>query len=561
MRVLGLNGWPGRGHDSAACLLDGGRIVAVAEEERFSRRKHAYGLAPRRAARFCLDRAGFELDDLDAVAFGWDVPMLYHDRRIPWRWSMADVLDELLPRRLFPRANDPELVFVPHHLAHAASVYHFSGDESASVLVLDGQGERESASLLAGRDGKLEVLDTVPVGWSLGYFYDAVGDYVGLGRNQAGKLMGLAAHGTPRADLFSTISVGDTGYRVGAVPGDLRSTENIDDSAETMLAWSRHLEDTLPMPPNFRRAQSTASPPPRDPYDYRDVAATAQDVLERAVFAMTDDLVARTGIPVLHVAGGVGFNASLNGKLLGHPAVRRLFVQPLAGDAGVAIGAAAAVATDAGDVCTPLTSSIGWGAEFDAATIQDVLRNAGVPFTEPADIAEATAGLIARDAVVGWFQGRSEAGPRALGHRSILANPATRATRDRINLTIKHREWWRPLAPSMAAEHASRYVETDVDLPYMIVTRPLVETMRSRLAAVDHQDGTTRPQTVSATDEPLYHRMLGHLHARTGVALTVNTSFNGNEEPVVWTPAEALRTFGRSGLDALAIGPFLVRRG
>lgn len=559
MRVLGLNGWPGRGHDSAACLLVDGRIVAVAEEERFARRKHAYGLAPRQAARFCLDRAGLGLDDVDAVAFGWDVPLLHRDRRLPWARSAADVLAELLPPALFPRARDPELVFVPHHMAHAASVYHFSGDELASVLVLDGQGERESASLLVGRNGKLEVLDTVPVGWSLGYFYDAVGNYIGLGRDQAGKLMGLAAHGTPRADLLGTFTITDTGYEVGAVPPGLRSTENIDDSAETMRAWCRHLAETLPMPANFRQAQSTASPPARDPYGYRDVAATAQDLLERAVFAMTDALVARTGIPVLHVAGGVGFNASLNGKLLEHPAVRRLFVQPLAGDAGVAIGAAAVVATDGGDTCTPLTTSIGWGADFDAATVRRALTDAGVAFTEPADIAAETAKLIAGDAVVGWFQGRSEAGPRALGHRSILANPATRATRDRINLGIKHREWWRPLAPSMAAEHAGRYVETHVDLPYMIVTRPLVASMRDRLAAVDHQDGTTRPQTVSAADEPLYHRLLGHLHDETGVALTVNTSFNGNEEPVVWTPAEALRTFATAGLDALAIGPFLVR--
>jgi carbamoyltransferase len=314
------------------------------------------------------------------------------------------------------------------------------------------------------------------------------------------------------------------------------------------------------MPPNLRRSPSTATPPARDPHDYRDVAASAQHLVEQAVFALTDTLVARTGVPVLHIAGGVGFNASLNGKLLDHPAVRSLFVQPLAGDAGVAIGAAAAVAADDGDTMTPLTTSIGWGAEFSPAAIRRTLTDAGVAFTEPADIAAATAELIAADGVVGWFQGRSEAGPRALGHRSILANPANRDTRDRVNLRMKRREWWRPLAPSMTAESAGRYVDAGVELPYMIVTRPLRESMRSRLAAVDHEDGTTRPQTVAAADEPLYHRLLDRLGEETGVSLTVNTSFNGNEEPVVWTPAEALRTHESLGLDALAVGPFLVTR-
>jgi carbamoyltransferase len=566
LRVLGLNGWPGRGHDPAACLVVDGEIVAVAEEERFVRRKHAYGLPPHHAAAFCLSRAGLDLDEVDVVAFGWDIPKLHRDRGLPWQLDAAGALESLLPRELFPRKRDPEFVFVPHHIAHAASAYHVSGHENASVLVLDGQGELESASLMVGRSGRLETLSTVPISWSLGYFYDAVGQYIGLGPDQAGKLMGLAAHGVVRDDTFGSFTFTESGYELRGMPADMRSRTEMDESGDATRAWLRHLEATCSLPPNPRRRRydpATGRYQPwteRDPFEYRDLAAAAQQALERAVFGLTDALVRETGESTLHVSGGVGFNASLNGKLLDHPAVDELFVQPLAGDAGVAIGAAVHIAAQRGDSVRPITTSIGWGVDFDPATVRGLLDETGLSYEEPSDIAAATAKLVAQDGVVGWFQGRGEVGPRALGHRSIVADPARRATRDRINLEIKKREWWRPLAPSLAAECFDEHIDSPASLPYMIVTRPLREASRARLAAVDHVDGSTRPQAVHAADEPLYHQLLDRVGEETGAAVTVNTSFNDNEEPVVWTPADAVRTFARIGLDALAIGPFLVSK-
>ncbi|MEU3169755.1 carbamoyltransferase C-terminal domain-containing protein [Streptosporangium sp. NPDC006930] len=566
MKVLGLNGWPGRGHDGAACVVSDGRIAAFAEEERFVRRKHAYGLAPLHAAAFVLAREKITLDDIDVVAFGWDVPTLHRDRDVRWTFSPAEALESLLPSTLFPRRRDPELVFVPHHLSHAASAYHASGDADAALLVIDGQGENESTSLGLARSGKITLLETLPISWSLGYFYDAVGRYIGLGPDQAGKLMGLAAYGTVREGVLNTFRLDDSGYHVDHISPGLRSTENIDESKESTEAWLSYLESTWPQPPNRQRRvydPETArflSLTERDPFDYRDLAATAQFLLEQAVSKLVDRLFAITDSRTLHVAGGVGFNATLNGVLIKRHDLDRLFVQPLAGDAGVALGAALHVAAEHGDVIRPMTDSLGWGPEFSAQTIRRLLDDAGVRYAEPPDVTGAAAEFIANDEVIGWFQGAGEVGPRALGHRSILACPADVATRDRINLRIKQREWWRPLAPSISLEHHAEIIDSPSALPYMIVTTPLRPEKTELLLAVNHVDGTTRAQTVNSADEPLYHRLLLDVERETGLAAVLNTSFNGPQEPIVWTPADAMRTFTRLGLDALVLGPFVIRK-
>lgn len=564
--VLGLNGWPGRGHDGAACVVSDGRIVAFAEEERFVREKHAYGRAPMHASAYVLAKANLTLDDVDAVAFGWDVPRLHRDRGIPWTGGPAEVLESLLPRACFPRRRDPELAFVPHHLAHAASAYHVSGDTDAALLVIDGQGENESTSIGYARSGKITLTETIPVSWSLGYFYDAVGQYIGLGPDQAGKLMGLAAYGTVREGALDTFLLDALGYRVAHLNPDLRSAQNIDDSQEVTEAWLAYLESVWPQPRNKRRRfydQDTARFSVRtehDPFDYRDLAATAQFLLEQAAQRLVDRLFGLTDCRTLHVAGGVGFNATLNGVLLKRRDLDRLFVQPLAGDAGVALGAALHVAVEHGDVPRPMTTSLGWGPEFSARTIHRLLEDAGIPYTETTDVSGAAARFIANDKVIGWFQGPGEAGPRALGHRSILANPADAGTRDRINLRIKRREWWRPLAPSVSLERQAELIDSPTPLPYMIVTTPLRPEKTDLLMAVNHVDGTTRAQTVSGADEPLYHRTLLDVEKETGLAAVLNTSFNGPREPIVWTPADAIRTFTRLGLDALILGPFVIRK-
>ena len=566
MRVLGLNGWPGRGHDAAACLVEDGHIVAVAEEERFARRKHAYGLAPHHAAAFCLSKAGLTLSDIDVVAFGWDIPRLHRDRGFGWPHSGADALEMLLPAALFPRTHDPEFEFVAHHMAHAASVYHLSRHQRAAVLVIDGQGEVESASLMHGRDGELTTLATVPAAWSLGYFYDAVCQYSGLGADQAGKLMGLAAYGTVGDDTFGAFEFSGSGYSLPLIEAGLRSATEIDENDVVLGRWLDHLAGRSPLPANTARQVYDPRTgrfrwqTDRDPFDYKDMAAQAQSALERAVGGLVDQLLALTGETVLHISGGCGFNATLNGKLLEHPGASEIFVQPVAGDAGVAIGAAVWIAARAGERIQPMSTSIAWGAEFADGVVRELLDESGLSYETYEDIAAEVAKRIGAQEVVGWFQGPGEIGPRALGHRSILADPKDPGMRDRINLRIKKREWWRPLAPSIRAENLTDHIDTSAALPYMVVTRPLLPASREALPSIDHVDGTTRPQSVHAHDEELYHRLLGHLADETGVPVVLNTSFNGNSEPVVWTPEDALRTFTRLGLDSLAIGSFLVRK-
>ncbi|WP_055491041.1 carbamoyltransferase C-terminal domain-containing protein [Streptomyces sp. TP-A0356] len=567
MRVLGVNGWPGASHDGAACLVVDGGVIALAEEERFTRNKHAYGEAPLNAAAHCLAEGGLTLDDIDVVAHGWDLPKLFRDRGLDWFADDADALEHLLPKALFPRTRDPRLTFVNHHIAHAASAYHRSGRDRGAILVLDGQGEDVSTTLAVGIDGAIKTLRTYTPGWSLGYFYAAVCEYAGLGYDAAGKMMGLASYGTPQDLTFGgAFDFTDDGFTIGVVPPDLRSTGSTDEETATIRHWLEHLEKVLPDAPNRSarhfdpRLGRYTKVTDRDPFEYRDIAATAQAALERAVMALVRTLLRESGETTLLIAGGVGFNATLNGKLMRMPEVQDLFVQPLAGDQGVSLGAAVWVAAQEGDRIQPMKGSVAWGPQWTPDEIRRVLEASGTAYTEPADIAAATADVLAAGGVAGWFQGRAEGGPRALGHRSMVAVPNPEQTRDRVNVRIKDREAWRPFAPSMQEEAAEALIGAPTPLPYMIVTTPVTEAGAAVMPAVVHSDRTTRPQTVSAEVDPLYHRLIGKVGEHTGTAVILNTSFNGRDEPVVCSPRDALATFHRLPMDALALGPFLVRR-
>lgn len=567
MRVLGVNGWPGASHDGAACLVVDGEVIAMAEEERFTRNKHAYGEAPLHAVSYCLAEGGLTLGDIDILAHGWDLPVLFRDRGLDWFGSDSEALEHLLPKALFPRTREPRLTFVNHHLAHAASAYHLSGRDRGAILVLDGQGENASTTLGVGIDGEIKTLRAHPPGWSLGYFYAAVCEYAGLGADAAGKMMGLASYGRSQDLTFGgAFTFADEDFTIGVVPPDLRSMGTTDEETATVRHWLEHLEKTLPEAPNrsarrfdprlgrFTRATN------RDPFEYRDIAATAQAALEKAVISLVRGLLRETGESTLLLAGGVGFNATLNGKLMRLPEVADLFVQPLAGDQGVSLGAAVWAAAREGDRIRPMEGSVAWGPQWSPDEVRQVLDISGTAYTEHEDIAAAAAGALACGGVVGWFQGRAEGGPRALGHRSMLAVPSPESTRDHVNVRIKAREAWRPFAPSMQEEAAPALIGTATPLPYMIVTTPVTEVGAAAMPAVVHSDRTTRPQTVSASVDQLYHRLIGEVGRHTGTAVILNTSFNGRDEPVVCSPQDALATFHRLPMDALALGPFLVRR-
>ena len=540
--VLGINGVF---HDPAAALVADGRIVAAAEEERFTRRKHGKQPVPfstwelpEHAARFCLEAAGVAASDLDAVAYsyhpalaapavdrpgalradGWEPLRSLYAERAPW--FLRTALDGLDPARV---------CFVPPHVAHAASAYLAAPFGDCAVLVLDGRGER--ASHLAGmaRDGVLEVFASQPLPHSLGLFYEAATEHLGFRRaSDEYKVMALAAHGRPRflGALRRAVRCAGDGFQVDPIDWDALAP-----------------------------ARRAGAPIERV---HADLAASVQQRLEEMVLALARALHRRTGRERLAMAGGVALNCVANARLAHEGPFASIFVQPAAGDAGTALGAALYVARQLGDRIVPMqTAALGRG--FSNAAIEEFLRANRIAYERPGDVADAAAALLAEDRVVAWFQGRSEFGPRALGHRSLLGDPRRAANLDRLN-AIKGRESFRPVAPIVLAERAAEIFAGPLPSPHMLFTHQVLEAWRARIPAVVHVDGSARAQTVDPAHEPLLAALLRAFDKRTGVPVLINTSFNTGGRPMVDDLRDALEAFASAPIDALALGPFLVRR-
>jgi len=540
VKVLGVNGVF---HDPAAAIVVDGTIVAAAEEERFSRRKHgkvpvpfSTWELPERAAAWCLERAGLRPADLDAVAYSYD-PALATPPGADLTADGWEGLRTLYVRRapLFLRAAlpglDPERVhFVAHHVAHAASAYLAAPYPVSSVMVLDGRGER--TSYLAGRavEGELKVLATQSLPHSLGLVYEAVTAHLGFRRSSDEyKVMALAAYGTPRflpALREMVRPDGDGGFTV----------EPID--------WSR-------LAPPVTRGGGWSEV-------HADLAASVQARLQEMLLDLARWLHEQTGDEALTLAGGVALNCVANSWLAERGPFRRIWVQPAAGDAGTALGAALHAAHRLGDPITPMRT-VALGREWSDEELRAWLDTAAVAYEEPADVAEAAAEVLAANGIVAWFQGRSEWGPRALGHRSLLANPADRGNLARLN-DVKGREQFRPVAPMVPLDRAAEIFEGPLPSPYMLFTHRVKPAWLGRVPAAVHVDGTARAQTVDAEDEPLVARLLRAFERRTGLPVLVNTSLNTAGRPMVDDPRDALECFGSAPIDALAIGRWLVRR-
>jgi carbamoyltransferase len=528
--VLGVNGVF---HDPAAAIVVDGRIVAAAEEERFSRRKHgkppvAFSTweLPEDAMAFCLEEAGVEPAELDAVAYSYD-PDLAHPAGADVTEARWEGLRTLYVQRapLFLRTSlpglDPGAVrFVPHHVAHAASATFASGFDPCSVLVLDGRGERASHLAGAFEDGRLEILAAQELPHSLGLLYEELTAHLGFRRSSDEyKVMAMASYGTPSYldDLRALVRAdGAGGFAVGDVD---------------FARWP----------------------------DGTDLAASVQRRLEEVLLELVAWLHDRTGHRDLVLAGGVALNCVANSRIWREGAFERVWVQPAAGDAGTALGAALQVARELGDRPEPMrTAALGRGWDGDA--LEARLRTAGVPYERPDDLADAVAEVLAANGVVAWFQGRSEFGPRALGHRSLLADPRPHGNLEKLN-DIKGREQFRPVAPMVLAERAAEiFADGPLPSPYMLFTHSVRDGWAERIPAVVHVDGSARVQTVDREEEPLVARMLERFEARTGVPVVVNTSLNTAGRPMVDDPRDALECFGSAPVDLLAIGPFVVRR-
>ncbi|MFI9412221.1 carbamoyltransferase [Nocardia gamkensis] len=539
MRILGINAVF---HDPAAALIVDGEIVAAAEEERFTRRKHgkrpvpfSAWEVPEQAAAWCLERAGLRADQLDAVGYSYDPNLVDHSlggldqnsepTRTDYAFRAPAFLAAALP------GLDPSIVrFVRHHLAHAASAALAAPFGDSAVLVADGRGE--SHSYLAGeyRDGKFVELASQRLPHSLGLMYEDLTEHLGFTRSSDEyKVMALASYGTPRfLDRFRELlySVRDGGFH----------TERVD--------W----EEFAPAVTGGALGR-----------DHADLAASVQRRLEDVLLELCSWLHRQTGQQNLTLAGGIALNCVANSRLHAEGPYQRIWVQPAAGDAGTALGAALQLAAEFGERATPMRGAA-LGREWTDQELEAVLRTAKVKYTRSEDIAAEVAQALADDHVVAWFQGRAEFGPRALGHRSLLAHPGRSANLERLN-AVKGREQFRPLAPMVLTDRASEiFGRGPLPSPYMLFVHDVNPAWRERIPAVTHVDGTARVQTVDPADNPVLARMLSEFDKRTGLPVVINTSLNTAGRPMVDSPRDALECFGSAPIDLLALGSFVVRR-
>ncbi|WP_170212057.1 carbamoyltransferase family protein [Saccharothrix australiensis] len=539
-------------HDSSCALLRDGELVVTVEQERLSRRKRAVDQSPADALKFCLDHAGIRLSDVDVVALGSD-----HDRLAEWlhlegaerlRVLPFDTPEWLFPDRLFDGERPREVRPVAHHLAHAASAFWPSGYEDCAVLVVDAMGEDTATSIALGEGRDLRIVEDFGVETSLGFFYEAASEFAGLGRNDGGKLMGLASYGRAAHDAALAFEDGTIVWR--GVPD--ATTVGRDLINERSAALQEHFaRASFPYAP--RREESIMA--------YADFAASAQRALETTLLALAARARELTGRERLAIAGGVGLNCTANGKLADSGIFDQVYVQPMAHDAGVALGAALVVANETTDLTgRSRMEHAYWGPDLADEDVAKAFANAGIRAEElPYEsLLPEVVRLIESGAVVAWGQGRAEVGPRALGARSFLGDPRDRQSLTRLN-NAKNREMWRPLAPSVQAEHFHEFFDGSPN-PFMIVAAKVRPEVRTRIPAVVHVDGSARPQAVTAEANPVYHALLGEFHRRAGVPVLVNTSLNVAEEPMASSAADILGTFVKSGADAVVIGRHLAVR-
>ncbi len=566
MLVLGLSNM----RDAAAALLENGRIVAAAEEERFVRRRHVTAL-PVQAMRYCLREAGVSLNQVHALAVPWKYwvlgrraglavgAMLRSPRLclVKGRRSMERLGQEwkelLFLRREIRRRMDsagPRPVFLDHHLCHAASAFLVSPFERAAILVVDGASEADTTMMAMGEGQRLTVLQRTPLPHSLGQFYASITAFLGFKPDHDEYIvMGLAAYGKPvYADLLRRHVL-----RLMPAGRFALNTRLCDFHLARVGFFSREFVGLF----GGRRA-------PTDDLTqrHRDVAASAQLVLEEAVLHLGRHLRTLTDADSLCLAGGVAYNCVANGRLRDELGFRHVFVQPAAGDSGAALGAALLLSSRRGDLPErQVMRHAYWGPEFGEADCRRAVDRAGLTARrlEDAALCEQVAGELAAGRLVFWFQGRMEWGPRALGNRSLLADPRREDMRAIINTKVKLREPFRPFAPSVTEERAQEYFDLKAESPFMACTVSVRASAKGLLPAVTHIDGTARVQTVAQAVNPTFHRLLNAFGARTGAPVLLNTSFNV-QEPIVCSPDDAVRCFLRTQVDWLVLGNLLVAR-
>lgn len=573
MIILGINAYHG---DSSACLLVDGEMVAAVEEERFRRLKHWAGF-PSEAIRYCIAEAGIRPESIDHVAFSRN-PMTQLGRKVRFtlrhRPNPGLVLHSLA-RLARLRSSGGELAQalnvdpsqlkaqvhrVEHHRSHSASAFLVSPFEDAAVVSIDAFGDFRSTMISHGRGNRLKVLNTVDFPHSLGILYTAVTQYLGFLRyGDEYKVMGLAAYGEPtHLDEFRRMVHLE---KKGSFALD-QAYFQLHNARTANMTW----EECEPVPDQaysdymVRRLGPAREPGAELTHEHENLAATLQAVMEEVYFHTLNYAHEATGSKALALAGGVAFNSVANGKIFDNTPFEDVYIQAAAGDSGTALGSASHVYHELlGHQRSFVMNSPYWGPSYDDHAITGTLDRHGLACTRlPAEeLVRRTASAIADGKIIGWFQGRVEWGPRALGNRSILVDPRRSDMKDILNERIKRREPFRPFAPSILLEAVGEYFEVDYPDPFMIKVYPIRPEKRDVIPAVTHVDGTGRLQTVSREDNPLYWELIKEFGRQTGVPVLLNTSFNENE-PIVCTPEEAVECFLRTRMDVLVIGNYLV---
>jgi carbamoyltransferase len=545
--VLGVNAGS---HDASAALFRDSELLCVAEQERLSRRRWAVDESPARAIDACLSSANISLPDVAAIAVGWNVPRLYEqDGRT---YDPHEFVSYLLSPYIPVPSKEPELVFYQHHLAHAASGMWTSGFDEAVVVVLDGRGEEVATTVALGSDDGFQILSTFDLNQSLGHLYGVAAEWAGFGYEGAGKLMGLAGYGKPgqRVPLSTLRGSYNVSTGSGALPTAYAPWH------DAVTEWfSKHC---FP----YHAADGAA----HEVIFYSSFAASVQRALEDAVVGLVTAASTATGVGNVVLVGGVALNCSLNGTLSRSSACEALYVPPFPYDTGVAVGAGLLLLEELGrrdrnqvrlhtaTLGPPVSSG---AVEAGLARVPDRL----IEQLHEAALVETIAGHLADDAVIGWWQGPAEVGKRALGNRSILADPRFVRTRSRVN-SIKGREPWRPLAPSVLASDANSLFKPHMPPPadFMLAAVTVDEEAVAEIPAAVHVDGTARPHVVGTGSPTRYRKLLEQFRRQTGCPAVVNTSFNLAGEPIVYSVEDALSCFDRSTLDLLVVENYLIGR-
>lgn len=562
MIILGISCYY---HDAGAALVVDGQLIAAAEEERFSRRKHDSDF-PALAIQFCLREAGITIDQVDHIGF-YEKPLVKFNRILetvlagwpvtlkPWLKAIPLWLGHRLRigREIQDKLNtDKDILYCQHHMSHAASAFLVSPFEEAAIITADGVGEWTTSSWGTGRGNKIEMVKELRFPHSVGLLFSAITSYLGFRVNDAEwKVMGLAPYGKPTyVDKFREIvDIKDD----GSIRLDLRYFAHHYSTARTISdRWTAH----------FGQPQRDKETELND--FHRDIAHSGQKVVEEIMVKTAAHVYRETGMKNLCIAGGVGLNCVANWRIFRETGFEDIFIQPAAGDSGGALGTAFYIHNCVLD--QPRTFRMEhalWGPSFSEDEIQTMLKQRGAVFEVADDeenLLDRTAKMIADGKVVGWFQGRLEFGPRALGSRSLLADARNPKMKDIINAKVKFREAFRPFAPAVLKEHAHEYFDMPegLEAPYMLLVPSVREEKRSLLPAITHEDGTGRVQTVTDAQNGRYYRLIKKFGEMTGVPVVINTSFNVRGEPIVCTPGDAYNTFVHTGIDVMVIGNCIV---